>query len=434
MIDGNLVAVIGVITVLALVLLHVPIGVAMGVVGLAGYAWMLSTDVAMSVLATSAGSVLTNFDMLIIPLFLLMGAFVAEGGLADDLYLVAELALGRRRGGLAAASILSCAFFGSVAGSATSTAATFSRIAIPQMMRRGYDPGVAGGAIAVGGTLGVMIPPSIVMAIYALMTEQFVIDLFIAAFIPALLAVAGYLAVIALIGWRSPDKLPRGRVFTRDERNRVLRNGWSTVALLLMMSVALYSGLMTLVEAAALGTVMSLGLALVRRRLDRQTFGRALSQTATATVMIYVSIIGASVLSSFIGLTQAATALVDFIGALSLPPLGIILAFVGMYLVLGAFFDEVAVMMLTLPFVYPVVVGLGYDPIWWGIINVVVINLGLITPPIGLNVFLINTLFPDIGLRRLYAGVLPFIAVDLVRLALLVAFPGLSLWLLSLVG
>ena len=199
------------------------------------------------------------------------------------------------------------------------------------------------------------------------------------------------------------------------------------------MSFALYSGLMTLVEAAALGTVMSLGLALIRRRMGRREFARALSQSATATVMIYISIIGASTLSSFIGLTQAANALIGFISTLSLPPMGIILAFIGMYLVLGAFFDEVAVMMLTLPFVYPIITGLGYDPIWWGIINVVVINLSLITPPIGMNVFLINTLFPEIDLRRLYAGVMPFIVVDLVRLTLLIAFPGLSLWLLSVV-
>ena len=433
MIDGNVAALIGIASVLGLVVMHVPIGVAMGLVGVVGFAAMISLDAAMSVLGTSAGSVMTNFDMLIIPLFLLMGAFVAEGGMADDLYLVAEVILGKRRGGLAAASILSCAMFGSVSGSATSTAATFSRIAIPQMTRRGYDPGIAGGSIAVGGTLGVMIPPSIVMAIYALMTEQFVIDLFIAAFIPALMAVASYLLVISLIAWRMPEKLPQGRTFTRAERNQALRSGWSTIALLGLMSFALYSGLMTLVEAAALGTVMSLGLALIRRRMGRREFARALSQSATATVMIYISIIGASTLSSFIGLTQAANSLIGFISTLSLPPMGIVLVFIGMYLVLGAFFDEVAVMMLTLPFVYPIVTGLGYDPIWWGIINVVVINLSLITPPIGMNVFLINTLFPEIGLRRLYAGVMPFIVVDLVRLTLLIAFPGLSLWLLSVV-
>lgn len=431
MIDHSTAALIGVAMVMVLVLLHVPIGVSMGLVGIAGFAAMTSFDAAMSVLASSAGSVMTNFDMLIIPLFLLMGSLVAEAGLADDLYLLAEVPLGRRRGGLGAASILSCALFGSVAGSATSTAATFSRIAIPQMTKRGYDPGIAGGLIAVGGTLGVMIPPSIIMAIYALMTEQFVIDLFVAAILPALIAVLGYLLVIATLAWRRPDKLPKGASFSPEERRRVLKSGWSTAALLVLMAFALYSGLMTLVEAAALGAVASLVLGLVRRRLDRETLVNALTQTATATVMIYVSIIGASVLSSFIGLTQAANMMVAYIGSLSLPPMGIIVTFILMYLVLGAFFDEVAVMMLTLPFVYPVVTGLGFDPIWWGIINVVVINLGMITPPIGLNVFLINTLFPDIGLRRLYAGVMPFIAVDLVRLALLVAFPQLSLWLLA---
>lgn len=432
MIDGTTAALTGLAAVMALVLLHVPIGVAMGVVGIAGYAAMISFDVAMSVLVIEAGSVLTRFDMAIIPLFLLMGAFVVAGGLADDMYLVAEAALGGRRGGLTAASILSCALFGSVAGSATSTTATFSRIAIPQMVRRGYDPGFAGGAVAVGGTLGVMIPPSIIMAIYALMTEQFVIDLFVAAIVPAAMAVLSYLVVVALVARRRPDLLPRGEALPRAARLQAFRRGWLTLAMLLVMTIAIYSGLMTLVEAAALGAVLSFALAAGRRRLDRPTLEAALTQTATATVMIYVSIIGASVLASFIGLTQVAGTLVGFIGALSLPPVGIVLAFIVMYLILGAFFDEVAVMMLTLPFVFPVIVGLGYDPVWWGIINVVVINLGMIIPPIGINVFMINSLFPQIGLRRLYAGVMPFILVDLVRLGLLVAFPGLSLWLLAL--
>lgn len=431
MISGTLAAIIAIIVLFSLVALHVPIGVAMGLIGVVGFGLMTNFDAGLSILATEAGGIMTNFNISIIPLFLLMGAFTASSGLADDLFRVAYALVGHRRGGLASANILGCGVFGAIAGSAPATTATFTRISIPQMEKHGYDKGFAAGSVAAGGTLGVMIPPSVIMAIYALMTEQFVIDLFIAAIVPGLLAILFYFVAIYWVASRNPALAPAGEKLSRSERISAFKQGWSVILLFSLVTIGIYSGVFTIVEAAALGAILSFSFALMQGRMTKAQFWAALSQTAATSAMIYLSIIGASVFATFLGLTQAASQLVYWIDAMNLPPIGVILAFIALYVVLGAVFDEVAAMLLTLPVVFPVVIALGYDPIWWGIINVVVINLGMITPPVGLNVFIINGIRRDIRLTQIYKGVLPFIVVDFVRLGLLIAVPGLSLWLLQ---
>ncbi|RVU85624.1 TRAP transporter large permease [Leucothrix sargassi] len=431
MITGSVAAIIAIAILFTLVALHVPIGVAMGLIGVIGFGLMTTFSAGLSILATEAGGIMTNFNISIIPLFLLMGAFTASSGMADDLFRIAYALIGHRRGGLASANILGCGVFGAIAGSAPATTATFTRISIPQMEKHGYDRGFAAGSVAAGGTLGVMIPPSVIMAIYALMTEQFVIDLFIASVIPGLLAIVFYFIAISWVSSRNPDLAPAGEKLSRTERIAAFKNGWAVILLFSLVTIGIYSGIFTIVEAAALGALLSFIFALIQRRMTMAQFWQALMQTAATSAMIYISIIGASVFATFLGLTQAATEMIHWIEALGLPSMGIILAFVLLYLVLGALFDEVAAMLLTLPVVFPVVTGLGYDPIWWGVINVVVINLGMITPPVGLNVFIINGIRTDIGLSNIYRGVMPFIIADFVRLGLLIAVPGLSLWLLQ---
>ena len=434
MITATAAAIIAIVILLLLVALHVPIGVAMGLIGVVGFGLMTNFDAGLSILATEAGGIMTNFNISIIPLFLLMGSFTACSGMADDLYRVAYALVGHRRGGLASANILCCGIFGAIAGSAPATTATFTRISIPQMEKHGYDRGFSAGSVAAGGTLGVMIPPSVIMAIYALMTEQFVIHLFIAAIIPGILAIVFYFIAINWVSSRNPDLAPAGQKLSRRERIDAFKSSWAVILLFSLVTIGIYSGVFTIVEAAALGAILSFLFPIIQRRMTMAKFWSALSHTASTSAMIYISIIGASVFATFLGLTQAASELVYWIEAQSLPPMGVILAFVLLYLVLGALFDEVAAMLLTLPVVYPVVIGLGYDPIWWGIINVVVINLGMITPPVGLNVFIINGIRPDIGLSKIYKGVIPFIVADFIRLALLIAVPGLSLWLLEIFG
>lgn len=434
MIAPTLLVVLALSAVLVLLVLHVPVGVAMTVVGVAGFAAMTNWTAALSLLSAEPASLLRNIDIAVIPLFLLMGSFANAGGLADDIYTFADRAVGHIRGGLAIATVLGCGLFGSVAGSSVATTASFGRIALPQMRARGYKTELAAGSVGVGGTLGAMVPPSVVLVVYGLISEQFILDLFVAAIIPALLAILGYVAVILLITRIDPACGPAGRRASRAELLQAARGARSALLVFLVVSGGIYSGIATVTEAASIGVLATGAVAMLRGRLGRDTLLRVTRDTAASTAMIYLAIFGASILSYFIGLTRVADDLVLMLEGAALPPFAVILILCVMYLVLGAMFDEMAAMLVTLPFVLPVVVSLGYDPVWWGIINLVLINLGMITPPIGLNVFVLNGLARDIGLVQIYRGVMPFIASDLVRLGLLLALPGLSLWLPRILG
>ena len=431
MTDPVTLALLSIVAVFALVLLHVPIGVAMGVVGVVGFGLMTNFTAAVTLIATEPASLLSNLDIAVIPLFLLMGGFATAGGISDDIYRLAYALLGHRRGGLAVSTVLGCAAFGSIAGSSTATTATFGRIALPQMLARRYSPAFASGTIAIGGTLGTMIPPSVVMTIYALVAELFIIDLFIAAAVPALMAVAFYLAVIWIIVKLRPEWGPPGPRLTWRETWPVVKQSWAVLLLFLTVSGGIYGGVFTVTEAAALGAVMTFVFAVLRGKMTRAMFWRSLRDTASTTAMIYVAVFGATILGSFIGLTRVSDEIVRFFTSLNVAPVAVIFLLVVMYLILGAVFDEGAAMLITLPFVLPVVVQLGYDPVWWGIINVIVICLGMVIPPIGLNVFVLHGLQRNISLGTIYKGVAPFILVDLVRLSILIVWPGLTLWLLT---
>lgn len=419
----------GIAALFLLILARVPIGFAMMIVGVVGVALQSSWTPALTLLANEPASVLSNVDLATVPLFLLMGTFATIAGFSTDIYNAVAAVFGHRRGGLAYATIGGCAAFGVVCGSSTATAATFARVALPEMLKRGYSPAFSTGTIAAGGTLKSLIPPSIVMILYCIVAKTFIFDLFFAAIIPALVAIALNLVAIRLIVRFNPQAAPVLERVSWAEKKAAL--GRAAPALILIAGVfgGLYSGIFTVNEAASVAAVLSFLFALLRGRLTWAKLIEGLRESASATAMLYVILIGAFVFTYFITLAKIPQALVQAIEALQLPPLAVIFVLLLGYLVLGAVFDEISAMLITLPFVLPVIVKLGYDPVWWGIINVVVIELGMIIPPIGVIVFLLHGLARDIPMRTIYRGVVPFIAADLVLLAILAAFPAISLWL-----
>lgn len=422
----------GVAALFLLILVQIPIGFAMIIVGIVGYALQAGWAPAFTLLASEPSGLLASVDLATVPLFLLMGTFASAAGFSADIYNAAASFLGHRRGGLAYATIGGCAAFGAVCGSSTATAATFAKAALPEMLKRGYSTAFSTGTIAGGGTLKSLIPPSIVMILYCIVAKAFIFDLFIAAVVPALLAIALNLACIAVQVRLQPGIAPVSASVPWPERMIALKRAAPVLGLLLSVFAGLYSGVFTVNEAASVAAVLSLVFALARGRMQWHNVWTGLRESASATAMIYVIIIGASVFTYFITLARVPEALIALIGTLHMPPGGIIFLLLVAYLILGAVFDEIAAMLITLPFVLPIIEKLGYDTVWWGIINVVVIELGMIIPPIGIIVFVLHGLSPDIPIRTIYRGVMPFIIADLILLALLALFPEISLWLPAL--
>ncbi len=422
----------GVAALFVLILAQVPIGFSMIIVGVAGYALQAGWGPALTILASEPSGLLSSVDLATVPLFLLMGTFATAAGFSADMYKAAAGLLGHRRGGLAYATIGGCAAFGAVCGSSTATAATFAKAALPEMLKRGYSTGFSTGSIAAGGTLKALIPPSIVMILYCIVAKTFIFDLFVAALVPALLAIVLNLACIAVQVRRRPDIAPVSEPIPWPERRAALRQAAPVLGLMLSVFAGLYSGVFTVNEAASVAAVLSLVFAVARGKMNWRSALAGLRDSASATAMIYVIIIGASVFTYFITLARVPEALVALIGQLRLPGAGVVFALLVVYLVLGAVFDEIAAMLITLPFVLPVIEKLGYDPVWWGIINVVVIELGMIIPPIGIIVFVLHGLAPQISLKTIYRGVMPFILADLLLLAMLASFPAITLWLPTL--
>lgn len=432
--DPLLLALLGFCVMLLLIALHVPIGIAMALVGVAGFAQVAGWGPALSLMASEPASAMGNLDLAVIPLFMLMGSLAAAGGLASDVYEMANALFGHRRGGLATTTVVASAGFGAICGSGVATTATFGRVAMPEMLSRGYQPGLAAGSIAAGGTLGIIVPPSSMMVLYAVLTEQSVLELFTAAIVPAALAVLLYAVAVQFVAARNPEAAPRAEKMPLNERVAAVARGWSVIVLAVVVLGGIYSGVFTVNEAAAVGVVVAFLFGVARRRIDRRTFLRVMAEASAATAMIYIMVFGATIFSYFVAVTGGAQYLVDTIAAFSVEPLVVIFGLLLLYIFLGAFFDEVAAMVITLPFVIPVIQGLGYDLVWWGIINVVVIGIGMITPPIGINVMLLNSMHASIRLTTIYRGIVPFLCADLVRLTLLVLFPPLTLWLPRVLG
>ena len=403
----------------------------MALAGVGGF-WALTGNfaAAVSMFGQETAGAVSSPELIIIPMFLLMGAFAGTSGLAGDMYHLANALIGHRRGGLAMATVAGCGGFGAACGSSIATTATMARIALPEMERRGYAQSLGSGCIAAGGTLGSLIPPSSIMLIYAFLTEQFVVDLFIAGIVPGLLTIAIYFAAIAFVVRRKPDVAPAGERASWAEAGRVAKGSWGIMTIILIMTVGLYGGIFTVTEAAAAGALIAIAFAIGRGKLNRASLARTVAETAYNVGLLYMIIIGAHIFSNLIALTQMPAAIVTEVTALGLPPLAIIFILAAIYIALGAVFDSVAAMVVTLPFVFPLVTdGLGYDPIWWGIVMIVVIEIGMITPPVGINVFVMHGVRKDIPLKTIFTGIMPFLAADIVRLAILILFPAISLFL-----
>lgn len=432
--DPVSIALLGILGMFVLIALQIPIGISMAIAGVVGFGILSGWHAAFSLIAAKGVGALASEELAVIPLFLVMGSFANVSGLAADIYKIAYAFVGHRRGGLALATIGGCAGFGAVCGSSLATAATMGRVALPEMLKRNYEPSLATGSIAAGGTLGMLIPPSVIMVIYAFLAEQFVITMFIAALIPGLLAVLFHFIAIMIVVRRNPDAGPAGDRTDWSGRLRVIGEGTGVLLMMLIVIGGIYGGVFTVNEAAALGAAVAFLFTVWRGKLTWESLLLVMRETASNTAMIYLIIIGASVFASFISITKMPAVVVDGIGSMGLPPLVIILALFLLFLILGSIFDTIAAMVITFPFIYPLVVDLGYSPIWWGIILVMAIEVGMITPPIGMNVFVLHGVAKTVPLQTIFKGIFPFFYADIVRILLVIIFPALAMWLPGILG
>jgi len=426
--DPLLLGALGIGAMFLLIILHVPIGVAMGISGVVSVGFIIGWEPALSLLGTEPSAAIENEGLAVVALFLLMGAFASEAGISGDMYRLAYAMIGHFRGGLAMATIGGCAGFGAICGSSIATTATMARIALPEMLQRNYKQTLASGSIAAGGTLGMLVPPSVVMIIYGILTEESIIALFAAAIFPGAIAAVLYCVTIAIYVRIKPDAGPAGDRIPWNEKLSILIQSWRFLVVAIVVSGGIYSGIFTITEAASVGASLAFIFALLNgMKLDG--FLECLTSTATNTGMIFVIIMGAHIFSYFVTLSGLPDASVTFIQSLEANEFVILLMLMLMYLILGSIFDTVAAMVITLPFVYPVVMDLGYNPIWWGVVNVMIMEIGMITPPIGINVFVLNGMAKNLNLKTIYTGILPFFVTDLFRLAIVLSFPVTALWL-----
>lgn len=427
--DPLLLAGLGLLATFVLIALHVPVGVAMGIAGVVGFGLLSGFEPALAMIASETSNALTSLDLLTIPLFVLMGAFASIAGLSEDLYRLAYALVGHRRGGLAMATIGGCAGFGAVCGSSVATAATFGKASLPSMIRRGYDPGFAAGTVASGGTLGILIPPSSIMVIYAVLAQELIITLYIAALVPALIAIGFHVIAILAHTKVRPADAPLGPKVGVAERWAAARASWPVLVLTCTVVGGMALGVFTATESAAVGAVLAFGFAAMRGALRLGQWRSALLSTASTSAMIYVLIIGASLFGYFSAVTQAPQVLVNWVDEAQIPVWMAMSALMVLFVIAGAIFDEVATMVISMPFVLPLVLSWGFDPVWWGIINVVIIEIGMLMPPLGMNVFVVKGIAPHIPLPSIYRGVTPYLVSNLGRLGVLLMFPPLVLWL-----
>jgi len=467
---------IGLGLMLVLAFLRLPIALSMGVVGIVGYAYMRDWNwaVAFATAQTKIYETGRNYALTVVPLFILMGNFVTRAGMSQELYRTAYAFIGHLRGGLAMATIVGCAGFGAICGSSIATAATFAKVAYPSMKKFGYSDALATGSIAAGGTLGILIPPSTIMVIYGIMTGTSIGKLFAAGILPGILATVLLCLAVQYVTWRDRAAGPRGERLSWKERFDTLHGvgwfaavgvavvgsasfGWlesddaavlgalavfglslvykgvtSVIALFALVMGGIYGGVFTAVEGAGVGAFGAMVFALARRSLTWRALYAALVESARTTAMLFMILIGALMFAEFVNITTMPDDLKNFVNRLQLSPIMVVAVIMAIYVVLGTAMEELSMILLTVPVFFPLIVHLGVDPIYFGILIVVVVEIGLISPPVGMNLFVINALLPQVPTRTVFHGVLPFVVADVVRLALLVAFPIISLWLPSL--
>jgi tripartite ATP-independent transporter DctM subunit len=412
-----------------LIFLRVPVGIALGIAGVLGYWSLTDLDRTLALMGSIPFEIAYNYDLSIIALFVLMGNFALVSGMSRDLYDVARSLVGHWPGGLASATVVGCAGFAAVSGSSLASAVTMGRVALPQMKRYNYHPRLATGCVAAGGTLGILIPPSTGFIIYALLTEESIGQLFLAGVLPGLLLTGLFMATIAILTWRRPDLGPKAERLPWNERLRAVGRSSSLVGIVFVVLGGIYLGIFTPVEAAAIGAFMTMLLTIFRRKLTWETTKFCVLETIKTFAFVFLIVIGAFLFNPFLAVTQIPAELATYMSSLELAPIWILVIIVLGYIVLGTFLEGIAMMVLTIPIVYPLILSLGYDPIWFGALLVVVLEMSLISPPLGLNVFVVKGISDGVPMNEIFMGVIPFWGAMLVCAALLIAFPDIALLL-----
>ena len=423
------VSLIGFAALLLLAFVGFPLGFTMMLVGFVGFGIVRGWVPAVEVVIQQILDMALNYNFSVLPLFLLMGVFVYKAALAEDLYEATNAWLGHRRGGLAMATVAACGGFAAVSGSSVATAATMAKVAIPSMRKYNYSDSLAAGTVAAGGTIGILIPPSAALIVYGILTEENIGALFVAGIIPGIITVALYIAVISAVTRIWPALGPAADRSTWAARFRSLANVWGVIVLFLLVLGGILFGVFTATEAGGIGAAGALAFAMFRRRMTWQVFSESLVEAAQTTATVFTVAFGALILNNFVTIAGLPDAIVAFINSLNVAPIVVILILMGIYVILGTVIEGLAMIFLTVPIFVPVVESLGFNLVWFGIVMVMVVEISLITPPIGLNVFVMKSMLPDVELATIFKGIVPFFIADIVRLMLVIFLPGMVLFL-----
>ncbi|SFG67651.1 TRAP transporter, DctM subunit [Palleronia marisminoris] len=421
---------IGIGCLFVLLILRTPVAFAMLAVGFFGYWGIEGWRSAGGVLLTETYSAVGNYNLIIVPMFVLLGNIAGVAGFSRGLYDAAFAWVGRLKGGLASASVIGCAIFAAVSGSSVATAVTLGRVALPEMKRLGYAQSLSTGSIAAGGTLGFLIPPSTGFVLYAILTEESIGRLFMAGILPGILMTLLFMGAIWIFCTLNPEAGPPGEKLPRSERKRIYGDAFPLIAIIVISIGGIYTGIFTPVEASGIGAALVILVAIARRRLSFADFREAVLETLSTSAMLYTIVIGANVLNPFFAVTRIPAALGEGLGALGFGAYGTLLVIILAYIVLGMFMDGLSMLVITIPIVYPVILSLGFDPIWFGVVAVIVIEMGMITPPVGLNVFVVRGVAgDDVPLTTVFRGVFPFLLAMILGLLLIIVFPGIATFL-----
>ncbi|WED28803.1 TRAP transporter large permease [Vibrio sp. DW001] len=427
--SASLIGFICILTMLGFIAFRMPIALAMASTGFVGFGIIIAFEPALAILDSGPFETLSNYSFSPIPMFILMGVFASKAKMSQELFDGARKMFGSWRGGMALAAVTSCGIFSAISGSSMATAASMSRVALPEMEKNGYAKSLASGTLAAGGTLGIMIPPSIALLLYALITEQSVGDMFIAGVIPGLLGLALYCVTIAIVVSLYPELAQPGDKTTLREKIVGLKGLAPFMSVFALIIGGIYGGFFTPTEAASIGAAGTFFIAIFRG-MRFQGFREAVEETLFMSAMIFFMIIGAEIFGYFLSVSRISFTLVEIVEGMQLSPYMVLFCVLILFIILGCVMDSLAMLLLTVPVVYPLIESAGFDPVWFGIVAVITVELGLITPPVGMNVFVIKSVAPDIPIKDIFKGVFPFVLSDVVRLGLIILFPALAVGLL----
>ncbi len=426
------IAVVGIVILVIMFLLRLPVSVAMGAVGLVGFIVAGSLDGGLRIVAKDIWATFSSYSLSVAPMFVLMGTVAYYSGISGRLFDAAQKWLGRLPGGLALASIAACAGFGAMCGSTTAAAAAMGKVTLPEMKRYGYDDSLRTGTLASAGSLAIMIPPSTVLIIYGIMTEQSIGKLFIAGILPGILLAVLFMITVLVMVWRKPSLAPAGPKTTFLEKLKGLSGIIEMLMLFALVMGGLFVGWFTPTEAGAVGAFGAIIIALARRKLSLKAFWASVAETTRITAMVFMIIAGATIFGHFMAITRAPFALSEWVGSLPLPPIVIMILIMVIYLIGGCFMDSLALVTLTIPILYPIVTNIGYDPIWFGVMIILAAEMGVITPPVGVNVYVIRGVAPDVPMGKIFRGIWPFLGAELVCTAIILVVPQIALILPNL--